>query len=105
MDRNPARKDHAECQDSPIGIDPRVVHVEHGWWFPEEEGPEHGVWRSNANLLTDNGPPYDPAMGTYQLRALLCRVYPVETGDAGGEYLSEKGTPIESGLNKGGYHE
>ncbi len=56
------------------GIDPRVVHVEHGWWFPEEEGPEHGAWRSNANLLTDNGPPYDPAMGTYQLRALLCKV-------------------------------
>jgi hypothetical protein len=27
-----------------------------------------------SNLLTDNQPPYDPAMGTYQLRALLCRV-------------------------------
>ena len=58
-------------------IDPRVVHVEHGWWFPEEPGPEHGVWKSNANVLTDNGPPYDPAMGTYQLRALLCRIAPV----------------------------
>ncbi len=58
-------------------IDPRVVHVEHGWWFPEEEGPEHGVWTSNANLLTSNEPPYDPAMGTYQLRALLCRIAPV----------------------------
>jgi len=55
------------------GIDPRVVHVEHGWWFPEEEGPEYGVWKSNANVLTDNQPPYDPQMGTYQLRALLCR--------------------------------
>ncbi|MBW1937049.1 MAG: molybdopterin-dependent oxidoreductase, partial [Deltaproteobacteria bacterium] len=22
------------------GIDPRVVHVEHGWWFPEEDGAE-----------------------------------------------------------------
>jgi anaerobic selenocysteine-containing dehydrogenase len=56
------------------GIDPRVVHAEHGWWFPEEDGPEYGVWKSNANVLTDNGPPYDPAMGTYQLRALLCRI-------------------------------
>ncbi len=55
-------------------IDPRVVHVEHGWWFPEEAGPGHGVWTSNANLLTSNDPPYDPAMGTYQLRALLCRI-------------------------------
>ena len=59
-------------------IHPRVVNAEHGWWFPEEPGPEHGVWRSNANLLTDNGPPYDPAMGTYSLRALLCRI---ERGD------------------------
>jgi anaerobic selenocysteine-containing dehydrogenase len=55
-------------------IDRRVIHAEHGWWFPEEPGPEHGVFRSNVNVLTDNGPPYDPCMGTYQLRALLCRV-------------------------------
>ncbi len=56
------------------GIDPRVIAAEHGWWFPEEPAPDYGVWRSNVNLLTDNQPPYDPAMGTYQLRALLCRV-------------------------------
>ncbi len=56
------------------GIDPRVIAAEHGWWFPEEAAPEYGVWKSNVNLLTDNQPPYDPAMGTYQLRALLCRV-------------------------------
>jgi anaerobic selenocysteine-containing dehydrogenase len=55
-------------------IDPRVVNAEHGWWFPEDPAPEYGVWKSNANVLTDDGPPYDPAMGTYQLRALLCRV-------------------------------
>ena len=60
------------------GIDARVVQVEHGWWFPEEAGPEHGVFRSNANILTDDEPPYDPAMGTYQLRALLCRVEKAE---------------------------
>lgn len=56
------------------GIDPRVIAAEHGWWFPEESAPEYGVWKSNVNLLTDNQPPYDPAMGTYQLRGLLCRV-------------------------------
>jgi anaerobic selenocysteine-containing dehydrogenase len=56
------------------GIDPRVIHAQHGWWFPESQGPEYGVWKSNVNLLTDNQPPYDPAMGTYQLRGLLCRV-------------------------------
>jgi anaerobic selenocysteine-containing dehydrogenase len=57
------------------GIDPRVVNVEYAWWFPEEPGPDHGVWKSNANVLTSSAPPYDPAMGTYQLRALLCQVY------------------------------
>ncbi len=57
------------------GIDPRVVHVEHGWWFPEDPTPEHGVWKSNANMLTSNASPYDPAIGTYQRRALLCRIY------------------------------
>ncbi len=51
-----------------------VVNVEHGWWFPEQGGPEFGVWESNVNLLTANTPPYDPAFGSYQLRALLCRV-------------------------------
>ena len=59
------------------GIDPRVVSAQHGWWFPEEGPPDYGIWKSNVNLLTDNQPPYDPAMGTYQLRGLLCRVEPV----------------------------
>lgn len=57
------------------GIDPRVVNVQFGWWFPEDPAPEYGIWRSNANVLTSNEPPYDPAMGTYQLRALLCKIY------------------------------
>jgi anaerobic selenocysteine-containing dehydrogenase len=55
-------------------IRPGVVSIEHGWWFPEQDGPDFGIWESNANLLTDSGPPYDPAFGTYQLRGLLCRV-------------------------------
>jgi thiosulfate reductase/polysulfide reductase chain A len=56
------------------GIDPRVISAEHGWWFPEQSAPDYGVWQSNVNLLTNNDPPYDPAMGTYQLRALLSRI-------------------------------
>jgi len=60
------------------GIDPRVVSAEHAWWFPDEPGPEYGVWKSNVNVLTDNTAPFDPAMGTYQLRALLCRVAKAE---------------------------
>jgi anaerobic selenocysteine-containing dehydrogenase len=64
-------KQHAKVTD---GIDPRVINVEFGWWFPERKDREHGVWESNANVLTSMQPPYDPAMGTYQLRTLLCRI-------------------------------
>lgn len=61
------------------GIDPRVVHAQHGWWFPEDEGAEpalHGVWKSNINVLTDDSPDVcNPISGGWPLRALLCRVY------------------------------
>jgi thiosulfate reductase/polysulfide reductase chain A len=60
------------------GIDPRVINVEFGWWFPERQDGERGAWDSNANVLTNIEPPYDPAMGTYQLRALLCRIEKVK---------------------------
>jgi len=63
------------------GIDPRVIHVQHGWWFPEQAGPDYGVWQSNANVLTSNLPPFDPAMGTYHLRGLLCAVEKAEQPD------------------------
>jgi len=59
------------------GIDPRVVVAEHGWWYPEEEGPGHGWDVSNVNVLTDNDPAgYDPAMGSTNLRVLLCAISP-----------------------------
>lgn len=55
-------------------INPKVINVEHGWWFPERPGPDYGVFESNANVLTNNAPPYDPGFGSYQLRGLLCKV-------------------------------
>jgi anaerobic selenocysteine-containing dehydrogenase len=60
------------------GIDPRVVVVQASWWYPEDPSPDHGLWKSNANVLTDNGPPYDPAIGSTSLRALLCRISKAE---------------------------
>jgi thiosulfate reductase/polysulfide reductase chain A len=51
-----------------------VVNIDHGWWFPEKEAPDFGVWDSNANVLTSNAPPYDPAFGSYQLRGMLCMI-------------------------------
>jgi anaerobic selenocysteine-containing dehydrogenase len=59
-----------------------VVSIEHGWWFPEREGPDFGVWESNANVLTSNAPPYDPAFGSYQLRGLLCNIEKIAENSA-----------------------
>ncbi len=63
------------------GIDPRVVAAHHGWWYPEIKTPDHGWDKSNINVLTDNDPAgYDPAMGSTNLRVLLCKIYPAEGG-------------------------
>jgi len=61
------------------GIDPRVVAAQHGWWFPEVKTPDHGWDKSNINILTDNDPAgYDVAMGSTNLRVLLCKIYRAE---------------------------
>jgi len=60
------------------GIDPRVVHAEHSWWFPEEAAEEpslHGVWKSNINVLISDDPDYcDPICGGWPHMG-LCKVY------------------------------
>jgi anaerobic selenocysteine-containing dehydrogenase len=57
-------------------LHPRVVVAAYGWWFPEREDLELSGWKeSNINVLTDNNPPYDPAIGTTNLRAFPCRVF------------------------------
>jgi anaerobic selenocysteine-containing dehydrogenase len=65
------------------GIDPRVVNIEASWWFPEQPGQEpwlYGVWQSNANVLTQDDPDAcDPLTGGWPMRALLCKVYKVQT--------------------------
>lgn len=40
--------------------------------------PDHGFMVSNANVVTSNDPPFDPAIGSTSLRALLCKVSKVE---------------------------
>lgn len=61
-----------------LGVDPRVVLAEHGWWFPEKKDTEHGVWDSNINLLVESGPPYDRGCGSTPARGLLCKIYKAE---------------------------
>ncbi len=60
---------------------PGVVNCQIGWWMPEErEKPFFGSYEVNANVLTTMEPPFDPCMGTYQLRGLLCRIAPNPEG-------------------------
>jgi anaerobic selenocysteine-containing dehydrogenase len=58
------------------GIDPRVVSASYAWWFPEKGVSELYGWKeSNINILTDDKPPYNPQMGSTNLRGFLCKVY------------------------------
>lgn len=61
------------------GMDPKVVHVEHGWWLPEQPAEEPwlgGVWDVNCNVLGDDDPQYcDPITGGWGLKTILCKVY------------------------------
>jgi len=58
---------------------PNVVNAEASWWFPEMPGEEpslHGLWESNANVLTiDDLELCDPITGGWCNRGLLCKVY------------------------------
>jgi anaerobic selenocysteine-containing dehydrogenase len=69
-------KERARLND---GIDPRVIVAEHGWWYPEMRGPDHGWDISNINILTDNShESMDPVMGATNLRVLLCNIWRCE---------------------------
>ena len=65
------------------GIDPRVVHGQHGWWYPEMPGEEpwlHGVWVSNINVCTSSDEEEcDEALGSWPLRTFQCKVYKVKS--------------------------
>jgi thiosulfate reductase / polysulfide reductase chain A len=66
------------------GILPAVVNAQSHWWFPEQSAEEpclHGVWQSNANVLTTDEPDtLDPITGGWALNSLLCRVTKVKAG-------------------------
>jgi len=56
------------------GIDPRVVAVSYGWWFPEQGVDSlHGWAESNINILTSDKP-WNPQIGSNNFRGILCRV-------------------------------
>jgi anaerobic selenocysteine-containing dehydrogenase len=56
-------------------IHPGVVHVPHGWWYPEKPSPEHGCFDSNVNTVLTGDPPREPICGSVRTRGTLCRIY------------------------------
>lgn len=58
-------------------LDPRLVYVSFGWWFPEEPNDLYQFRKSNINVLVPNDGPYDPATGSLEMGGIPCRVYTV----------------------------
>jgi anaerobic selenocysteine-containing dehydrogenase len=56
-------------------LDARVLVGSIGWWFPEREDLELSGWKeANFNILTSSNPPFDPTIGTTNLRAIPCQI-------------------------------
>lgn len=56
-------------------VEPRVVYLEHGWWFPEKGIKEFYGWAdANTNVLTDDKPPYNREMGSVHLKGIPVKV-------------------------------
>jgi Anaerobic dehydrogenases, typically selenocysteine-containing len=78
-------------------IDPRVVHAEHGWWFPEKQGAEpslYGVFDCNINNLTQQGVNGPSGYGS-PYKNQICKIYKVDG--------TEKVTPTEVVTKMGGF--
>ena len=61
-------------------VHPRMVSVQHGWWFPEEIPEDPVLFRafeSNPNVFTSDEDEYcDPPTGAAAFQPYLCKVYP-----------------------------
>jgi anaerobic selenocysteine-containing dehydrogenase len=57
------------------GIDPRIVHAAHAWWYPERPAPEHGCFESNINVVLTDDPPREAVCGSVPMRGTLCKIY------------------------------
>ncbi len=60
-------------------IHEKVVSIPHGWWLPEEPGPDRGVFEVCSNVLVDDDPDNcDVVLGSSPLKGLLCRISKAE---------------------------
>jgi len=56
-------------------LDPRIVHAQHGWWFPEKPAPDHGCFESNIDVVLSDDPPREKICGSVPTRGTLCKIY------------------------------
>jgi thiosulfate reductase/polysulfide reductase chain A len=56
-------------------LDPRIVHAQHGWWFPENPAPDHGCFESNIDVVLSDDPPREKICGSVPVRGTLCKIY------------------------------
>lgn len=60
-------------------IDPRVIVIDYGWWFPESSAESMYNWqKSNVNILIGKGTPFSSETGTPNLRGIMSRVLKAE---------------------------
>ena len=67
------------------GVDPRVVHADGLWWYPEQKGQEpnlFGVWDCTINAIVPDDMEQTDHAGDQCFRALLCKVYKEEDDNA-----------------------
>lgn len=66
-------------------LDPRVISIQHDWWFPEKEEalPSlFGAFECNANVLLDDDPDtLDQLIGSWQQTGVAAAVHKCETQD------------------------
>ena len=66
-------------------LDPRVISIQHDWWFPEKEEAYpslFGAFECNANVLLDDSPEtLDQLIGSWQQTGVAAAVHKCETQD------------------------
>ena len=87
---NPLGKAIEKAQVTPV-VDPRTIHAQHGWWYPEQD-PEtpnlNGVWKSNINSLIPHRAIGRIGFGA-PFKNVCCKIYKVDSLDALGTMAPE----------------
>ena len=87
---NPLGKAIEKAQVTPV-VDPRTIHAQHGWWYPEQD-PEtpnlNGVWKSTINSLIPHRAIGRIGFGA-PFKNVCCKIYKVDSLDALGTLAPE----------------